>query len=141
MAEGIGDRKDESPTVIQRAALKPNVFEDEQEQGMEDILSNIGFGNFRQSERFKQFIGLFYFGEIVEVVVGAGDVGNNVAVSHHLKEVPSGFIIIDLPATAPGGAEPALYKSDTTWTSTTANFWSLIVGTYKVWLWTTFTGR
>jgi hypothetical protein len=139
MAEGIGDRKDESPTLLQRAGLKPNVFEDEQEQEMEDILSNIGFGNHRQSERFKQFIGLFYLGEIVDVVVGVANV--NVAVSHHLKEVPSGFIIIDLPATAPAGAKPALYKSNTAWTSTTANFWSAVTGTYKVWLWTTFTGR
>ena len=133
---GVGDRKDEDHKQLHEAILKSGVFSGNQERELKIIFHKLGFANMEHTDRMKQFLG-FYLGETVDVAITVANA--NKAVSHKLKGIPTGFIIIDLPESTPGGASrPILYRSDTAWTSSVANFWSPQTGTFKVLLWREF---
>lgn len=140
----VADHKDENAKALNSASLGPKVFDANQENALDLILAELGFGNFKKTERFKQFLGTYYLGEIVTVSCNNAD--TEYSVTHNLRGVPSGFIVVDSPGLAAGhinvggGAGATLFRcKDTAWTATTAYFWSnddKVI--FKVWLWKEF---
>lgn len=150
----INDRQDENSKKMAGASIKAGVFDPNKERELQHILKTIGPGNFNATQRMDQFLGLFYYGEVISLTVANGSEGVEVNTTHNLKGTPIGYIVIDSSEWDPADADfngqlvpPLLAKGPTAWTSTTVYFVSnhsagtLSLGScvYKIWLWKEFT--